>query len=189
MKNISLRKSELLMNLERYKRSVRIELSCKSLQDRIDNVKAAMLKDFKVKVFDVDSDDTIFNDITRQKRFGAIYSTMEAEDVLLRTNVLCGDIKTDYILRNILFGSSRRKEHYLISIIKQSLGHNGISSDALKVKLFIVRQKYRKLQKGNVESCNYKIHNIAKIHCKHKPKNISLRLTKDQGGKENANNG
>lgn len=134
MKNISFRKSELLKNLYRFKRSVRIELSCKSLRDRIDKVTAAMLKDFKVRAFDTDSDNTLFNDITRQNRFGAIYSTMEAQDVLLRTNILCGDIKIDYILRNILFGSSYREEHYLISIIKQSLGHNGINSDSLKVK-------------------------------------------------------
>lgn len=134
MKNISFRKSELLKKLDKFKRTVRMELSSMHLRNRIDKVKTSMLKEFKVKVFDIDSVDTIYNDITGQKRFGAIYSRIEAEDVLLRTNIICGDTKTDFILKKMLFGTSYSEEHYLMSIVKEGLGHNALNLNTLKVK-------------------------------------------------------
>lgn len=133
MKNISTAKSELLKEVDKIKRSIRTELSSIRVRDRIEKFRAAMLKEFKVKSFDVDSDNTIFNDITRQNRFGTIYSVMEAEDILLRTNILCGDIKTDYLLKDMLFGIYR-EEHYLKTMIRESFSIYDVNFNDLHVK-------------------------------------------------------
>lgn len=149
MKNISTAKSKLLKEVDKIKRSIRIELSSIRVRDRIEKFRDAMLKEFKVKAFDIDSVDTIFNDISGQKRFEVVYSVIEAEDVLLRTNILCGDIKIDYILKNMLFGTSISKEHYLKTIIKEGLGDYGINPDSLKVNQLFKKVGYQTLCLSN----------------------------------------
>lgn len=145
MKNISTVKSELLKNADKLKRSIRIELSSIWVRDRIEKIRSAMLKEIKVKEFDVDSNDTIFNDITGQKRFGAVHSVIEAEDVLLRTNILCGDIKTDYIIKNMLFRPRYSEEHYLKNIIVEGFRNYGVNPNTLKVNQVFMKVGYQTL--------------------------------------------
>ena len=132
LKNISATKSHLLKNADRFKRSTRIELSSIRVSERIKKFRTSMLKEFKVKAFDVDSIGTIYNDISGRKQFGGVYSVIEAERILLRTNILCGDIKSDYLLEEMLFGKYN-EEHFLKDIIRDGFRHHDINFDNLKV--------------------------------------------------------
>lgn len=128
MKNILIAKSELLKKIDRLKRTIRIELSSMRLKDREEKVKVAMLDEFKVKAFDGDSINTVYNDITGYKRFECFNSKLEGKDILLRTNIICGDRKTDYILKNMLFST----KHYLIYFLNDYFDYK-VNFDSLKV--------------------------------------------------------
>ncbi|MGD9566827.1 MAG: replication-relaxation family protein [Sedimentibacter sp.] len=130
LNNISIEKSKLLKKLDIYKRSIRLEISTRFLKDRINKVKAAMLEDFTIKVFDDDSIDTIYSDITGRSTFASIYSKLESKDILLRTNILIGDRRTEYLLKFTIINLAKVFKSFIKGAM---INHNDINLHDIKL--------------------------------------------------------
>jgi len=130
LRNISFVKTKWLKRFDKFKRAKRLEISRNILKERISKVKESMLKEFNVYKFDNDSIDTLYYDITGNKEFGSVNSKLEGKDILLRTNIICGDSRLDYTIMHALF----EQEHFLENLLKHVLGSDVINFDEIKIK-------------------------------------------------------
>lgn len=133
IKLLSSKKSEFRLNIDNLKRAKRTEYICERLTNRISKTKNCMLKECYVEPFDFISEGSMYQDITRKTYSSAEYREIDARSILLRTNVLCGDIKIEDWLNKLIFN----KDDKLVELINTFRGRRPFAKSKTRTQKYI----------------------------------------------------
>jgi hypothetical protein len=115
------------------------EFKSKINANRLKDIKDLLTGEIIVDKFYYTSENSIFSDITGHSDYSSIDSTIDIRDIMLRTNFICADNTTDYLLLSYFFNGY----NYLEECIKYYLSDNGHSN--IKVDKINKNQKVIKL--------------------------------------------